>query len=473
MSAPFLFILLPFLFSLAALSVSRWEKPLAAFGTVLPALLAWIAWNLPIGSPFNFGPWSPQIEPVMRIFGVGLRLGEGSRALLALVYGGVTLWSLAAHITRQEPRFILLQLVYISLLVGVLAVPGLVLAAVMILFSVLTGVVILTAEAPRATSVTGALGFMTFSTLAIPFLMMAAGLIPGLGGSPAELDAVLRPSIFLGLGFAFLLAVFPFYAWLPRLTEFNHPLRVAFVVGLMNIAVSVLGIVLVNSIVWLRESERLFAVLRFTGLLVVVTAGFWSAFQRDWGRQMGFSMLVENGLVLIALGSGLDTGIPLIGSLLLVRIPAYLVWGMGMALLREHSGSLDLAGLEGVGTRHPILGAATLAGHFSVVGFPLLAGFVPRISLIFTLGAVPEAIGIWAAMLGMAVGGLRTLSIVFLRPSKNVQAAETTGEDPLLQRFQQGLLVFGTLMLLVFGIFPQVYTAFVARFPLIFSQFAR
>jgi NADH:ubiquinone oxidoreductase subunit 2 (subunit N) len=473
MSAPLLFIMLPFIFGVAALAVSRWEQPLAVAATSLSAVLALAAWTLPIGTPFSFGPWSPQINPAMGIAGTEMRLGNGFRGILALTYGGGFLWFLGAQIIREQSKIVLLGLVLISLLLSPLAVPGLILASVLIFFSILSGAILLTISVTGDRHVSGVLGFLTFGALAIPFLLMAGGLIPGLGGSPAALEIVVRPSIFLGLGFAFLLAIFPFYAWLPRLAESNRPFRVALVVLFMNMTVSVLAILLVDRIVWLRDSERLYAVLRFTGLLVILTGGFWSAFQRNWSRQMGFAMLVENGLVLVALGSGLTAGLPLIAALLLVRIPAYLVWASGMSVFEARCGSLALDALEGAGIRNPVLGAATLAGHFSAAGLPLLAGFVPRLSLIFTLGSAPEAVGVWAAVLGLAAGGLRTLSILFLRPPRGDKSEEKQADDPLLLRFQQGFLGFVALLLFGFGVFPQIYADIVTRFPLIFSQFAR
>jgi formate hydrogenlyase subunit 3/multisubunit Na+/H+ antiporter MnhD subunit len=302
---------------------------------------------------------------------------------------------------------------------------------------------------------------------------MAGGLIPGLGGSPAGLDVVVRPSILLGLGFAFLLAVFPFYAWVPRLAESNRPFRVGFVLLFMNLSVSVMGILLVDRFVWLRDSERGYAVLRFIGLLVSVTGGFMSAFQKNWSRQMGFAMLVENGLVLTALGSGLEVGLQVISALLLVRVLGFLVWCSGLGVVKDLFGSLDFEHLHGAARVTPFIAGAALVGQFSIAGFPLLAGFVPRLSLMMIFGPDPESFGVWVAILGVGIGGLRALSVLFLRPSKKEKAENQAQIDPLSLRFQAGFLVIGSIVLFLFGIFPQWYAEFVARFPLIFSQFTR
>src|SRR4029453_5777203 len=86
---------------------------------------------------------------------------------------------------------------------------------------------------PGAGTSTGVLKFVAFQAVGVPFLIIAGTLMEGLESIPAGLALTLRPGIFLGLSFIFLLAVFPFHGWIPGLVEEYDPLPVGFVLVLL------------------------------------------------------------------------------------------------------------------------------------------------------------------------------------------------------------------------------------------------
>jgi NADH:ubiquinone oxidoreductase subunit 2 (subunit N) len=87
--------------------------------------------------------------------------------------------------------------------------------------------------------------------------------------------------------------------------------------------------------------------------------------------------------------------------------------------------------------------------HFSLAGFPILAGFPARLALWDGL-ARSSPLAAFAALLGavgLLMAGLRTLAVVVMTPDREpIQFQESRG--------QQVLLALGGLALFLVGLFP-------------------
>ena len=73
MSALSLWVLIPGVLALSFYSLRRWEKTIHFTGIIFALLLAWLAWQLPIGEPISLRLWSGfpifTIKPVQSIYG--------------------------------------------------------------------------------------------------------------------------------------------------------------------------------------------------------------------------------------------------------------------------------------------------------------------------------------------------------------------------------------------------------------------
>ena len=129
--------------------------------------------------------------------------------------------------------------------------------------------------------------FLIFQTLAVPFILFSGWLLAGIGANPGNLDLVQQAATLLGLGFAFLLAIFPFYTWIPLLAEEAHPYVVGFLFWMLPTASLFFGLGFLDRYSWLRDASTLPVILKTVGALMVISGGFLVGFPAPPGTYHG------------------------------------------------------------------------------------------------------------------------------------------------------------------------------------------
>lgn len=445
MSAPLVWIILPGVAAGGLYLLRRWPRLTALLGGSLAIGLALFAWRFPIGAAASLGPWDFKLEGALMLLGRRLELFDADRPLLTLVYLSAAFWFGGALAVRPGRLAAPLGLAALSLLMAALAVEPFLYAALLIELAVL---VIIPMLAPPGHAVgRGVVRFLTFQTLGIPFVLFTGWLLSGVETNPGDQSLALRAGILLGVGFSFLLAVFPFHTWVPMLGEETHPYAALWVFVIIPEMVMLFGLSFLDRYAWLRDMPATYTALRLAGVLMLATSGLWMAFQRHLGRMLAFAALFEIGLALLALS--LPQGVSLHFALLPARILALGVWALALAALRRVTPDLNFRSVEGAARRLPVVTAALFTAQLSVAGLPLLAGFPVRLALLEALSvSMPwAALCLLASSLGLLLGALRVLAAL-LRAS----------EGERWQMSERGLLlvflIAGMAALLFLGLFP-------------------
>jgi formate hydrogenlyase subunit 3/multisubunit Na+/H+ antiporter MnhD subunit len=206
---------------------------------------------------------------------------------------------------------------------------------------------------------------------------------------------------------------------------------------------------------WLGRQIPLGMLFTGLGLVMMLGGGILAAAQRRLGRLVGYATLVDNGAMLIALGTERVEGIALAVLMLLARPLALGLMTLGLQGLRAlGKGDDSHEAMLGSAWRAPWRAMAFLVGGIAMAGFPISLGFAARWGL-YRLVAVEDLFlgtlalaGSAGVMLGL-VGAIRTL----LTPVTEEEAPKPMqAEDPVVL----GLIVVLIVLTLALGFFPNM-----------------
>jgi NADH-quinone oxidoreductase subunit N len=457
-SAPVLWIFVPAAVSALLFVIKQKLRLTSILGSTTALLLAGLAWKLPLAEIITLGPLSFDFSASLDILGRQLILDANTRPILVLIYLIAAFWFGGAYSSRAGSYFVPLGLGIVALLTATLAVKPFLYAALLIQIAVFISVPLLTAPGTQVGR--GVLRFLSFQTVGTPFILFTGWLITGAEAVPGDTGSFLRTMIPLGLGFSLLLAIFPFHTWVPMLAEESHPYAAAFILFLLPGIISLFGLSFFESYAWMRNSPLIFTVLRLSGTLMIATGGILAGFQNHLGRMLGYAVIVDIGLSLLAIGihQGINIGassfspsLAIFFALFLSRGLALGVWGLSLAAIRERSSDLSFGQVQGQGRKLPVAAAGVILAHFSLAGLPLLVGFPPRLALLGELGRLSPLITFWVLVgsLGLLGGGLRTLAVLVMGQEEDAWQIQE-------RKPQLVLLVIGIAVLFLAGLYPLV-----------------
>jgi len=466
-SAPLIWIGLPLALGVLLLLLPG-ERLVAWLGGLFSAALAVLALLVPTDTAINvFGFFSLRIDSTLTLLGRQISLTPAAQIVLVLAYAVGAFWFFGGLATGNARRLVSFGLMSIAILTASLAIRPFLYAAILIQGAVLLSVFMLAEPGRPAGS--GLIRFLIYQTLPMPFILFAGFLLSGVEAGPRDLAVILQAAILLGLGFSFLLSIFPLSTWLPMLAEQHAPYVVGFILSTFPTFALLFALNFVDRYSWIRESDGFFEVLRFIGLLTALSGGVWAAFQRHAGRIFGYAAVAEIGFSLVAISlPDRMAGLQIVFFMIVPRALAYGTWAMSLSVLREAAEDLRYQSLQGLARRYPIATMGVFISILSLSGVPLLASFPVRQVLWQELAV--QGLGLAAAMglasLGLWIAALRSLAVL----SMSAENIEWASQETPAQRVMIGL---GLLALFAAGFFPQWAAPLLANLGSLFSQISR
>jgi multicomponent Na+:H+ antiporter subunit D len=466
MTAPLIWIVLPLLFSILLVILPR-ERWIAYLGALASLSLAALAFWLPPDTAQRLGPVSLRIDSTLGLFGRQISLATADQTVLVLIYGIGALWFFGTLAVGNARRIVPFGLAVIALLVASLAVLPFLYAALIIEMAVLLSVPLLVQPGQRPGR--GLMRFLIYQTLAMPFILFAGFLLSGVDVGPGDIGLVTQAAILLGLGFAFLLAVFPLYTWVPLLAEEAPPYAVGFILTVFPTFSLIFGLNFMDRYSWLRDTAQFADLLRIVGLLMIVTSGVWAAFQRHLGRIFAYTAVAETGISLLAISlPDKQIGLQIIFSLLVPRAVSLAVWAMSISIFQKQIPDLNFDNLRGLVRAFPVATAGLVLANLALAGAPLMASFPLRQALWEKLAQFSFSSALWFgfASLGLWIGALRSLTALVAAPEDMPWKSEESWD-------QRILISLGLLALFVFGLFPQWTQPFLASLSAMFEHLGK
>lgn len=462
MNAPILWIFLPLALG-GFLLLFHHERVLTILGGTSTLILSLIAMAIPIDVALGSGVFSFKLAGSLNILGRSFVLQTADGPLLAILFGLAAMWFFGAESLGVARRLIPMGMAILALLVAAIAVRPFLFAAVFLEIAALLSVPMLLSLNQKPGR--GIVRYLTFQTLAVPFILFAGWLLTGVETSPGDVTLTLQATAMLALGFAFLLSVFPLYTWIPMLMEESSPYLVGFLLWLLPQTTALFAMGFLDRYPFLRLSPDLMNALRVAGLLMVFSAGLWAAFQRHLGRLMGYAAVAETGFLLIAIGLGTTAGIQLVFLQMIPRGLGMAVWAMSLSTIQNQVETPLYSNIQGVARVLPVATMGVIFANLSAAGFPLLAGFPIRLALLESLSRESIGLTLWLALglLGLTVGAVRTLAVTTLSEA-------ATGWESRETRIPFVLITLGILALIVLGFFPQASQFLLKSLPALFEN---
>lgn len=450
--APVLFIALPWVAAAGVYGCRqrgwrRLETAVAVGAALAGALLA--AW-LPLGA-------GPFLSDSYAVLGRQFIIEAADRSALVQTFLLAGLIFFGAAWQPQGRFFLAAGTAALGLLAAALFVRPFLFAAIFLQLAAALAVFMLVDDEHPVTR--GALRFLTYTTLGLPFILFTGWLAETSAANPDDPQWVALATYALAAGLAILLGVAPFHSWLPAVAEHAPPLATAFVAAVMRMPVIFLTLKLLATESWLGSRSPLYDMFTLAGTVTVGLGALFVFGQQNLGRSVGYALVIEFGAVLLAMGLRTAAGVEAALGTLLLRGLSLWLWASGLNTLRRaarrrESGRADgdsFDALRGLGWRYPFAVAATAIGMLSLVGLPLMAGFPPRLALLSLLMEQTPALA------GLLMAAMTSVGVVIMRGL----AAVTTPLSPDdVIRPQEGRLaraayLAGIALALVAGAFPQ------------------
>ena len=331
------------------------------------------------------------------VFGRSIVLDSLSQTALTFLFLiGAALFLLAWPLESGE-LYAPIGLGVLGLLAAALVVRPLVYAMLLLELAVALSVLLLRGGV-------GGARYLTFCVLALPGPLVAHWLLDMYALTPDQAGLLYTASLLIGLSFALMLGLVPFHPWVPALARRESPLAVALIFSAIGGTVWFLLLDYLRTYPWLERSPYWSSALTVLGVGTAVVGGLLGTTRRGWGALLGYAVMVDTGMLVLALGRGEAVGLELERAMMLTRTWGVLTMAAGLAAVGVRQESAETGW-------SPWGAVAAAAGLLSLAGFPPTVGFVSRWGLYRLLFQTQPltVVALLLASVGPVVGLLRML----------------------------------------------------------------
>ena len=368
-------------------------------------------------------PWGNEIRA-----GVleGLTAVLFGLVMLLAVVGGMSHTARDVEETKQNLFYIMIDLMLSSLL-ALIYTNDLFTAYVFVEINTIAGCgLIMIRQVGR--SLSAAIRYMIMSQLGSGLFLIGLSLLYDVTGhllmSPAK-DAVAQieaagiyevPMLVIvaviSVGLAIKSGLYPFHYWIPDTYGYATPTASAILSGLVS-----KGYIFFFFFLFYRGLGRenvvashIVNVLFVFGLAGMMMGSVHAILEKDTRRMIAFSSVAQIGYIYMGIGLGTQAGmVAALFHIFTHSATKALLFISAVGLYEVSGDKKDFRSLRGAGYRNPLAGIGFSVGSLSMVGFPMLAGFISK--LLFATSALQSPSKILPTVIALAVS--TTLNAVY------------------------------------------------------------
>ncbi len=232
----------------------------------------------------------------------------------------------------------------------------------------------------------------------------------------------------ISIGLGIKSGLYPFHSWIPDTYGYATPAASAILSSLVSKGYIILLIKIYYRVIGFENiiNTHIPDVLFGFGVVAIIMGSVDAIRQGDARRMIACSSVAQIGY--IYMGIGLETNAGIVAAIfhILTHAATKAMLFLSVASLYETvGGKTDLYSLKGAGYKNIIAGGTFLIGSLSMVGFPLLSGFVSKA---FFAAAALESGRKMVFTLAALVISTTLNAVYFLRLAVNIYALPQKGE---------------------------------------------
>jgi len=269
----------------------------------------------------------------------------------------------------------------------------------------------------------------------------------------------------ISVGLAIKSGLYPFHYWIPDTYGYATPTASAILSGLVSKGYIFLLIKIFYRVLG-RENvvgSRIVNVLFLFGVAGMIMGSVHAIMQKDTRRMIAYSSVAQIGYIYMGIGLGTQAGVvAAIFHIFTHSATKALLFISAVGLYEVSGDHKDYLSLRGAGYRNPMAGIGFAVGALSMVGFPMLSGFISK--LLFATSALQSPHKMLITLIALAVS--TTLNAVYFlrmvitlyRPGteKSGSKPEDAGPKPVKSSWNLRLAILCFILLnLVLGMASQ------------------
>lgn len=191
------------------------------------------------------------------------------------------------------------------------------------------------------------------------------------------------------VGLAIKSGLYPFHSWMPDAYGYSTISSSAILSGLVSKSYIILLIKIFYRVIGfdIIVRSKIVNVLFVFGLIGMVMGSVSAIMARDIYRMIAYSSIAQIGYIYMGIGLATEAGmVAAVFHILTHAITKSLLFLAAKGLNDASGHKRVFWALQGAAFRNPLAGAAFLVGSLSMVGIPMLAGFISK--LLFAMAAL-------------------------------------------------------------------------------------
>ena len=251
----------------------------------------------------------------------------------------------------------------------------------------------------------------------------------------------------LCVGLAIKSALYPFSSWLPDAYGYSTTTSSAMLSSLVSkgyifLLIKIIYRVIGFDVLYKSGVGNIFFIFGIAGMIM---GSVKAMKQTDIRRLVAFSSIAQIGYIYMGLGMGITAGVVAAVFHIFSHAATKSLLFVAANGLSEVSGdSKDFVDLKGSGYRNKAAGVTFLIGAFSMIGIPLLSGFISKVSFASAAMQIGDK-KLYLAMLALAVSSILN-AVYFIKAISVIFDVHYADESKKEQTRQSGRFVFACVV---------------------------